>query len=267
MIFLIILTITGLCYGSFINVLIYRIPKNISIIKPRSFCTTCKSKIPIFRNIPLVSFIIQKGMCYNCNQKISFRYPLIELLTGLLWLLLALNGLEKITAESIANTLFSIVMVSFLIPLAIIDYKHLYFPSNLIVPLIIYSFTHSIYIYLYNGNSEAFFSILYSLSFLCSTYLLTKLYLTIKKRYEQPLGFGDFLLIIPLAIWTGALGILLCIFISSILGLLIWLLLHFFKGYDLKKRMPFGPFLIISAILIKLTNITNLISALIFQTI
>ena len=85
MMFPFLLMILGLCYGSFLNVLIYRIPKNISIIYPKSFCTDCKEPIPLFRNIPIISFLIQKGRCHNCKNRISFQYPVIEAITGFLW--------------------------------------------------------------------------------------------------------------------------------------------------------------------------------------
>ena len=78
--------IIGLIIGSFINVLIYRIPNNISIVKPRSFCLHCKNSIPIYRNIPLISYLIQLGKCANCKKSISIMYPVIELTIGLLWL-------------------------------------------------------------------------------------------------------------------------------------------------------------------------------------
>ena len=80
------------------------------------------------------------------------------------------------------------------------------------------------------------------------------------------MGLGDILLIIPLGIWLEPLGILLCFFISSILALLIWIILYLLKNFSFSEKMPFGPYLIISAILIKLFNLTNLILALISQT-
>ena len=76
--------IIGLIFGSFINVIIYRLPNNLSIIKPRSFCPKCKSKIPFYNNIPLLSFIIQKGKCFSCKHLISIQYPIVEFLLGLI---------------------------------------------------------------------------------------------------------------------------------------------------------------------------------------
>ena len=76
----------GLIFGSFLNVVIYRIPKNQSIISPRSYCPKCKSKISFYNNIPLISFIIQNGKCKKCKKSISLVYPFTELITGFLFL-------------------------------------------------------------------------------------------------------------------------------------------------------------------------------------
>ena len=132
-ILLVITAIIGLCYGSFINVLIYRIPNNLSIIKPRSFCPNCNTSIPIFRNIPIISFVLQLGKCHNCHNKIALQYPAIEMLTGILWVCLMLNYGQT----DLFNIITSIIIVSLLIPLAIIDLKHLYFPLSLLALLII----------------------------------------------------------------------------------------------------------------------------------
>ena len=75
--------IIGSCIGSFINVIVYRFPNNLSIIKPRSFCPKCKTKLTWIENIPLISWFMQGGRCKNCNTSISIRYPLIELIKRL----------------------------------------------------------------------------------------------------------------------------------------------------------------------------------------
>ena len=79
--------IWGLLIGSFLNVIIYRLPRNLSIVFPGSFCPHCNSPIPLYRNIPVLSFIIQKGKCHNCKRPISISYPLIEITTGIIWFL------------------------------------------------------------------------------------------------------------------------------------------------------------------------------------
>ena len=109
----------GLIFGSFINVIIQRIPIGISIIRPRSFCFLCKYKIPFYRNIPLFSYLIQRGKCSNCNENISYQYIVIEFLIGILWLY----------SSFVFNNFYVIInfsmISSFLIAITVIDYKHL----------------------------------------------------------------------------------------------------------------------------------------------
>ena len=96
---LIFIALLGASFGSFANVLIYRIPLGISIIKPNSFCPNCKSKIKFYHNIPIISWILLKQKCANCGTKITFSYPLVEILSTILifiissvvlWLVLAI---------------------------------------------------------------------------------------------------------------------------------------------------------------------------------
>ena len=261
--------ILGLCYGSFLNVLIYRLPNNLSIISPRSFCPNCKVLIPFYRNIPIISFLTQKGKCFNCYNKISMHYPAIEALTGFLWFYFSFITIGTLnTFDSILHLSFSIIMISFLIPLAVIDYKYLYFPYSLILPLITISISFSFYELIYEENLDSIIGVLVSIIFMSTTYLITKIYLIMQKRQEEsPLGIGDILLMIPLSIWIGPVGIICSIFMSSILGLIIWIILYYMKNYNFNNKMPFGPYLIITSIVIKMTGITNLISVLIFQTV
>ena len=101
--------IIGICIGSFLNVIVYRFQKNFSIIKPRSFCPKCKKKLTWRENIPLVSYLIQKGNCKGCNEPISLKYPLIELVTGTLFIFFANSSpsFYNLTQISFFNILFS----------------------------------------------------------------------------------------------------------------------------------------------------------------
>ena len=258
---LFILGVIGFCYGSFINVLIYRIPNKISIIKPRSFCPQCKNPIPIYRNIPVLSFIFQFGKCHNCNKKISLQYPCIEIITGFLWLFFIL----QINQIDIANPIISIIIVSFLIPLAIIDLKHLYFPISLITPLIITGIASALINSFVYSNNEGLIGMATAISFLGSIYLIVKIWFKIKKRNDTPMGFGDFLLIVPLGAWIGPVGVILCLFLASTFALVLWITLYFLGKFSLAEKMPFGPYLIGSSIIIKIMSLDQLISALIFQ--
>ena len=253
---IILISIIGLCYGSFLNVLIYRLPNNLSILKPRSFCPNCKNTIPLYRNIPILSFILQLGKCFKCKKRISNQYPIVEFITGFLWFWFIYTGPQNYNFESVSNIVFSIIMISFLIPLAIIDSKHLYFPFSLIIPLIIIALSTLLIDLFIFHDYKALWGTVTATTFILSIYLIVKVWFKIKNRKETPMGFGDILLIIPLGIWLGPLGILLCFLVSSILALLIWILLYFLIDFKFNSKMPFGPYLIASSILIKILNLS-----------
>ena len=256
---LILIAILGLCYGSFINVLIYRLPSSISIISPRSYCPKCKTSIPIYRNIPLLSYIIQTGKCHSCKNNISFQYPAIEFITSISWICFYM-----IINDNISSLIFSITVVSFLIPLAMIDYKYMFFPLSLILPLICTSIGFSFIEFYYFDNLEPLYGGVVSVAFLSFVYLIVKLWFKHKNIEKQPMGFGDILLIIPLGVWLGPLGILISIFLASLIALLIWMILNSLTSFKIDNKMPFGPYLVISAIFTKILIITHLIDV-IFQ--
>ena len=258
---LLILGLIGFCYGSFVNVLIYRIPNKISIVKPRSFCPKCKIPIPIYRNIPVLSFVLQFGKCHNCDKKISLQYPSIEIITGLLWLFF----ISEISQTNIVNPVISIIIASFLIPLAIIDLKFLYFPTSLIIPLIIIGVASALINSLAYSSNESLIGMAVAISFLGTIYLIVKIWFKIKKRSDTPMGFGDFLLIVPLGAWVGPFGIILCLFLASTFALILWIILYFLGKFSLAEKMPFGPYLIGSSIIIKVMSLDQLIFALISQ--
>ena len=123
--YFILFLLLGLSCGSFINVVIYRYPRKISLIKLNSFCPKCKASIPLYRNIPLISFILQFGKCAQCKKSISFRYPLVEALIASLWCwgYIAYPNYENI---------FFILVVSILIIIAFIDMDTMQIPMPLI---------------------------------------------------------------------------------------------------------------------------------------
>ena len=232
--------ILGTIFGSFLNVVIYRIPNQLSIIRPRSHCPNCKTMIPFYRNIPIISFLIQKGKCNNCNKSISFLYLLTEFIIGIIFLVgfHYFEPLESITFILVSSLLYSI---------SIIDYKYYIIPLELsfftllaLLPNIILS-TNSLY-YIYG--------FLIGLGYLLFIYTIT--WIVTKK---EPLGLGDIQLIALLGLWLGPLKILITIFLSACIGIFYWIILYFVKGYKKNRKLPFGTFLSLSAIIIYLTKL------------
>ena len=129
----------GICVGSFINVIVFRLPNNLSIVTPRSFCPRCKKKISWKENIPLFSWLVQKGRCISCNTKISIRYPLIEFSTGLLFILF-INSEPYLYNSNFINSniviyfenIFSWVFLCVLFVISLIDFKHFWVPQSFI---------------------------------------------------------------------------------------------------------------------------------------
>ena len=133
-----LLIITGLISGSFLNVLIYRLPLHKPFIFARSICTDCKSTIPLYRNIPIISFIIQLGKCHSCNNRISLQYPLVEILTSFLWYW---GGTNLILYDAI---LF-ILLTNILIVISFIDYRTMEINLKLILLSLIILSIHGIF--------------------------------------------------------------------------------------------------------------------------
>lgn len=119
--------ITGLIFGSFFNVVIYRLPEGKSIIAPRSFCPSCGAKLKAYDLIPVFSFIFLRGKCRYCGCKISFRYPLVELVTGVVFVILYIKfGLS-------VEFIFTVFLMSILLMVFFIDLEHMIIPNELVI--------------------------------------------------------------------------------------------------------------------------------------
>jgi leader peptidase (prepilin peptidase)/N-methyltransferase len=158
------LFVIGCCIGSFINVLIYRLPLNQSIVYPNSSCPKCNAKIKWFDNLPIISWLLLRGKCRACKSKISFSYPIIELSTGLLvWLNFYANPtIYSQLAEPII--LFcGTILSSILITLAILDFKYFWLPQAITIGGLMLGITYSLIIDLSNDFGQFSYS-LYSLT-------------------------------------------------------------------------------------------------------
>ena len=130
---ILLIFIYGLLIGSFLNVCIYRIPRDESIVFPSSHCTTCSTKLKWYDNIPLFSYITLKGKCGYCGEKISIQYPLIELLNAILYLLLFYKF--NLSVDFVFYALISSVLLA----ITIIDIKEMIIPDSLVITILILS--------------------------------------------------------------------------------------------------------------------------------
>jgi len=225
----------GAIFGSFLNVIIYRIPNGLSIIYPRSFCPKCNKNILFYNNIPIISYILLNGKCNNCKNNISYLYPTVEILTGIIFII----GLSEFT---IPESIVFIIISCMLLCIAIIDYKYLIIPYQLSIFIILLILS---YIFIFSNPIYHIYGMIIGLGYLLSIFLMT--WVITKK---QPIGFGDIQLIIVLGLWLGPLKILLTIFMAACLGIIYWMILSLIKGYSKDRKLPFGTFLSISAIIV-----------------
>ena len=226
----------GLIFGSFLNALIYRIPKGIGLFLPRSFCPKCKKTIPWYENIPLLSYLLLRGACSNCKTSIPKQYPLIEILTGFASLFLWPNNFEAVT---ILNFTFYFSIFCIFITHFCIDLEHKILPNilNLYLGIIFLTFS----IMFKNWQFWLYGSLVGVLFPLSVTWLF---YLAKKK---EGLGMGDIKLFGILGLHLGPMGIIQNIFFSCLGGSIIGFFLILIKKLKRESEMPFGPFIILVA--------------------
>ena len=226
----------GMCIGSFLNVCIYRLPSSMSIINPsRSFCPQCNSAIQFYDNIPVFSYLWLKGRCRNCKASISLRYPLVELMTGIL--AIAILFMFGLTLEGFVYFIF----ISSLLVITFIDIDHKIIPDIISLPgipiglaasfvLPDITFKSSLIGLLVGGGSLLLVAWTYS-------------FIT----HKEGMGGGDIKLLGMIGTFIGWKGVIFTIFAASLAGTLVGIIVMLLKGKNLKFAIPFGPFLSIGA--------------------
>ena len=248
--------ILGLVIGSFLNVVIHRLPRMIeatwraecrefldtasttgpqpqpfNLLRPGSTCPECGRRITVSENIPVISYLLLRGRCRGCNSGISLRYPLVELLCATLTLLVAYRfGIGPVTV-------FACLFTWALISLSFIDIDHQLLPDNITLP------------FLWLGllcNWLGLFTDLHSsLLGAAAGYVIFWLVRHVFKLItgRDGLGLGDLKLLAMLGAWTGWQALATIIFLSSVLGSLVGLYLVFFRRRQRSAPIPFGPYL------------------------
>jgi len=229
----------GLLIGSFLNVCIYRIPRHKSIVHPNSFCPNCQTPIKPYDNIPVLSYIILRGKCRVCKKTISWKYPLIELITGIFFLLLYLKfnlGLELLKY---------IIFISLLIILTFTDLSHRIIPNVISISGIILGLVLNLVL---NTNTpdfkNVFLGVLIGAGIL---WVFRQAGLIIKK--QEMMGWGDIKLAGMIGAFLGISHTLLALFLGVFLGVLIWTILIILKLKTRKEYIPFGAFLALGSVI------------------
>ena len=248
----VVLFILGITLGSFYNVVGYRLPKGESIVFPSSHCTNCGHKLKFYELVPIFSFLFLGGKCSKCKQKISWFYTIFELLTGILFLLSYV-----IFKNNIIDLVISLTFVSMIIIIFVSDFHYLIIPDSvllffsiiLLIELVIKNGIYNIYVPLLNGLLA--FIVMYGIKLLGDF---------IFKR--ESMGGGDIKLLFVIGMVLGFPQALFAIFVGSIVGLPIALVILIRKKNHV---IPFGPLLGIGSIIVLLTqfNVVDFFNSLI----
>ena len=234
--------VLGCIWGSFSNVCIYRLPNDQSVVKGRSFCTSCKEQIKWYDNIPFLSFIFLKGKCRRCGNKISSQYFLVEFVSAISFIIVYhLYGIS-------ITTLLLIILSIFFIIIFFIDLKHFIIPNELTFPLMLIGFVKS---FEPNLNQTIFPNYINSLIGGVFGYLIIWLIILFYKkvRNKDGMGLGDAKLMAVVGFWFGWTSIPFTIFISSFVALFFAIPSLIKKNKNMTTQIPFGPYIIIGCII------------------
>ena len=223
--------LTGAVWGSFLNVIIYRVPEGLSIIKPRSFCPKCKNPIKWYDNIPLLSYLLLRGRCRYCGNRIPFRYFAVEFITAISFLI-ALNRFSHDFLELFR----AFVFLSLLIVLAGIDYERFLLPDVFTIPGTAAGLALSLFL---PPGFKA--SLLGAVLGYLSLWIIYKAFLLLTGK--EGLGFGDFKMFAMIGAFLGAGKLLIVALLASLFGLAVAMGLILARKLDFKSMIPFGIFL------------------------
>lgn len=251
-IFVIVITpILGLIVGSFLNVVIYRLGNDMSLVKPNSQCPKCHNPIKWYDNIPVLSFIILRGRCRHCKEKISFRYPAIELLNAVMWTLCLLcftNFILPDNPMSWYRFIAYAIACSTLICIFFIDLDKMIIPEVLQLILLLCG----VVLLLEDTSLETI--MLKVFGFLGAGllfYIVNLVFKLIRKR--DGIGFGDIELVALAGLILGGYRMIYALLIGCVGGALIYLVLFAFnKNRD--KEYPFAPMLVSGIVIAMFTG-------------
>lgn len=254
--------IFSLMIGSFLNVVIFRLPKMleqgwkkecrefladelakpksqseeefITLSTPSSSCPSCQHKIRFYENLPVISWLVLRGKCSQCRSKISLRYPLVELTTAILSVVIAAHFGVTLT------TLFLLILTWGLVCLTLIDFDHMLLPDQITLPLLWLGLLVNL-----NGAivplSDSVIGAVAGYMSLFSIFWLFKLI-----TGKEGMGHGDFKLVAVFGAWIGWQLLPLLILMASAVGAVIGISMMMFKNHQREQAIPFGPYLAIA---------------------
>jgi leader peptidase (prepilin peptidase)/N-methyltransferase len=223
----------GLIIGSFLNVVAWRLPRGQSLVRPRSKCPGCDTQLKAYDNIPLFSWLALRGRCRGCGERISARYPVVEAITAALYVLVV-----AVKHDDALQIALGLVLVTFLVPIAVIDLDFKRIPNKLTGPAAVLGVALGALLepsYLPEQLAAGAGALLF---FLLPTLL-----------HKKGMGMGDVKLVGVLGLYLGR-AVAPAIFIAMILGVVVGAAIVAMRGVSEGRRakVPFGPFLAVGAL-------------------
>ncbi|HEY6758872.1 MAG TPA: prepilin peptidase [Baekduia sp.] len=224
----------GLLIGSFLNVVAWRLPRGESLVKPRSKCPGCGTQLKAYDNIPVFSWLLLRGRCRGCGEKISARYPVVEAITAALYVLVV-----AVKHDDVEQMVLGLVLVTFLVPIAVIDLDVKRIPNALTAPAAVLAIVLGALLAPSDLPEQLAAGAAALIFFLLPT-LLNK----------KGMGMGDVKLVGVLGLYLGR-AVAPAIFIALILGVVVGAAVVASKGVTSgrKTKIPFGPFLAVGALI------------------
>ncbi len=246
-----VVAVFGAIIGSFLNVVIVRWPKEQSIVTPRSACPRCGHTIPWYDNLPVLSFLLLRGRCRYCGEPISWRYPLVEVLTAVLSVMVFhrfVRDIYHIRLEEVGAYLLYFGFVAGLVAITFIDLEHYLIPDMITLTSIPVGILGVWAIQDVPGAPTTVRgAVLGALIGGGSLYLLRLAYQLVRKH--EGMGLGDVKMLAMIGTFLGPHpALVFVIFISSFLGSVVGIAMMALKGTGLKYALPFGPFLAVGAV-------------------
>lgn len=249
---ILIVGIFGLFIGSFLNVVIYRYQSGWGL-HGRSMCMTCSKTLSWYELIPVLSYLWQGGKCRSCKTNISAQYPLVEIVTATLFVLLANKFIvsDSVRAVEVAPLIYAMFVASILVVIAVYDFRHKIIPNALVYVFILVSFL-SVFANAYGLIVPDMFDAAAGIILPLPFFIL----LVLSKG--RLIGMGDIKLMMGMGFFLGLSAGVAALIIAFWLGAIVsvFLLFMYRKRYGMKSEIPFGPFLIASTLLVYIAHIT-----------
>jgi len=235
----------GASLGSFLNVCVYRIPEEMSVVRPRSRCPKCGFDIPWHDNVPILGWLMLGGKCRNCKERISVRYPAVELLTALLFVGIWLRYPYDARAAAYGLLTFGLLLATF------VDLDHMWIPDRVSIGGMIVGPICCVLLPALQGQSGHLAGLLYSLLGLLTGFGLFWCIGFVGKLLlgKDAMGFGDVKLMGTLGAFLGPAAVFFVVFVASLLGTIVAMGSILAGRREWSARIPFGPYLAVAALI------------------